>query len=246
MVLLILVLVAVALSAGLRHGWRWTLWLRRQWRRVQPPVWTWVRSAPLTYGYLGLLGFTTWLLVRTRPALRTEFLAAQSTNLHQLSINPVGVLLRSAFYVTPLELAGWLVAFTLVLAPLERWVGRWRMLAGFWTGHVGATLLTAAVIAWSVSHHRVPAGISFSVDVGASYGFMALLAMAGYWFTGWLRWVWAVGFTLVWGAPVIAEPNFTNAGHLVAFLLGLAMYPVVRSLPPQAMAARGWRHRPGH
>lgn len=233
-VLLILLVMAVLVSTGQRHRWGWSLWLTRRGQRVRPPLWAWVRSAPLTYTYLALLTFTTWLLVRTGTALRTAFLAAQSTSLHELSINPIPVLLRSAFYVTPPELLLWVVAFTLVLAPLERWIGQKRWLIGFWTGHIGATLVTATGIAWSVSIGRLPGDVAFSVDVGSSYGFATLLGIASYWFGGWAQWLWAAGFAVMWIVVVVLSPDFTNAGHFVAFLLGLAMYPLVRRLPRRA------------
>lgn len=233
-VLLLLLVVTVLVSIGQRREWRWVQWLDRRWRRIEPPVWAWVRSAPLTYTYLGLLAFTTWLLARTGTDLRHAFLAAQSTNLHELSVNPIPVLLRSAFYVTPVELIVWLVTFTVVLAPLERWIGRGRWLTAFWTGHIGATLVTATGIAWSVAHRQLPRDAAFSVDVGASYGVAALLGMAGYWFGGRIRWLWAACFVTAFTAVLVVEPDFTNAGHLVAFLLGLAMYPLVRRLRPRA------------
>ncbi|QGF24705.1 rhomboid-like protein [Raineyella fluvialis] len=233
MILLLLIVVGVLGRLGQRRRWRWSVGLVEQWHRLRPPVWTWVRTAPLTYSYLGLLAFTTWLLVRTDTGLRTAFLAAQSTNLHELSINPIPVLLRSVFYVTPLEFAMWVVAFTVVLAPLERWIGVKRWLIVFWAGHIGATLVTAVAVAWGVGVGRLPTDVAFVVDVGASYGFAALLGLAGYWFGGRTQWLWAAVLTLIWMMIFVLAPQTTNAGHLVAFLLGVAMRPLVRGLHPR-------------
>lgn len=105
------------------------------------PAKDWVRQAPLTYLYLVLLTFTTWLLWNTNGRLRGAFLAEQSTSLHQLGINPVAVLLRSAMYVLPIELAVWWIAFSLVVAPMEHRFGWRRVFASFAIGHAIAVLL---------------------------------------------------------------------------------------------------------
>lgn len=234
MVLLALLALAWLLSHGFRHHWRWVIALARRWQSVRVPLWSWVRTAPVTNIYLALLAFTTWLLLRTSPQLRAAFLSSQSTNLHQLSINPVPVLLRSAFYVTPTELVLWLVTFTVVLAPLERWTGSVRWLVAFWTGHIGATLVTAVGIWWAIRTGQASRGVAFMIDVGASYGFATLLGLTTYWFAGRGRWIWSLGFLAMWVTIMIADPEITGAGHLVAYLLGLALYPMVKRLPPRA------------
>ncbi len=231
MVLLLLLALAWVLSAGWRRHWRWVIALARWWRGVRAPLWVWVRTAPVTTIYLALLAFTTWLLLRTSPQLRRAFLSSQSTNLHQLSINPVPVLLRSAFYVTPTEWFLWLVTFTLVLAPLERWIGSVRWLVAFWTGHIGATLVTAVGIWWAIRTGKADQGVAFMIDVGASYGFATLLGLASYWFAGRGRWLWSLGFLTMWITIVAFDTDVTEFGHLAAYLLGLALYPMVRRLP---------------
>lgn len=246
MVLLVLLAVAWLLSEGVRRRWRWVIALARWWRGVRRPLWAWVRTAPVTNVYLALLAFTTWLLLRTSPQLRTAFLSSQSTNLHQLSINPIPVLLRSAFYVTPTEWMLWLVTFTLVLAPLERWIGSVRWLVAFWTGHIGATLVTAVGIWWAIRTGQASPGVAFMIDVGASYGFATLLGLTSYWFAGRGRWLWSIGFLALWIAIVAFDTDVTEFGHLVAYLLGLALYPMVRGLTPRRPvvpdAVRWWGH----
>ena len=51
------------------------------------------------------------------------------------------VLLRSAMYVSPIELAVWWIAFSLVVAPMEHRFGWRRVFASFAIGHAIAVLL---------------------------------------------------------------------------------------------------------
>ena len=246
MVLLALLALALVLSEGYRRRWRWVIVLARRWRLFRAPLWSWLRTAPVTNTYLFLLMFTTWLLLATNPHLRAMFLSAQSTNLHQLSINPVPVLVRSAFYVTPLELVVWLVSFTVVLAPLERWLGSLRWVVAFWAGHIGATLVTAAGIWWAIRSGQASPNVAFVIDVGASYGFATLLGLATYWFSGRGRWIWSLGLLAMWLTSAVVDAEFTQTGHLVAYLIGLALYPMVRNLTPRTPVVpadvRAWRN----
>ncbi len=62
-------------------------------------VWAYVRSAPGTYVWLGILFVTTVALHRMSPEFEAEFLRQRSTNIHELSSNPVRVLVASAMWI---------------------------------------------------------------------------------------------------------------------------------------------------
>ncbi|WTI32147.1 hypothetical protein OH817_11370 [Kocuria rhizophila] len=123
MITLAIVLLAVGFLYAVDHSWPGFRRISAWWLRRGEPLKDRVRHAPLTYLYLVLLTFTTWLLANTSEPLRKAFLAEQSTNLHELSTNPVTVLVRSAMYVSPAELLIWWVGFSLVVAPMERRFG---------------------------------------------------------------------------------------------------------------------------
>ena len=133
------------------------------------------------------------------------------------------VLFRSAFFVTGWELAVWAVLFTLLMAPVERWIGSARTIAVFAVGHVGATLLTAVDIWLHIHLLRAPASLWTVTDTGASYGFAALAALLVYRLRGTSRLVLdlVLAALVVYGA--IEGTGYTARGHALAILIGLAL-----------------------
>lgn len=214
--------------------------LQRFWTRHGSTIRWYVRSAPATFVYLGVLGITTWTLLGMPTELREAFIAAQSTNLRHLTENPVRVLVRSAFFVTRGELLAWIALFAMLLAPAERWLGSARTIAVFVTGHVLATGLAALDVWVHVTWLHAPASLWNVEDTGASYGFMALAALLVHRLRGWSRVL--LGATLaavvVYGA--IGGTGFTARGHAAAVLVGLALFPITRT-PGVRERVRGGR-----
>lgn len=182
-----------------------------------------LRSAPLTYGYLALLCGTTWALALVGPRLANRVLLDASTNLRHLAHDPVRVLVGSAFWLaSPYELAAVATASLLVVARVERRLGWRRTVAVFLAGHVGATLLTAAGLWIALQADAVEHNVVNARDVGASYGVLAVAGVFTYGVRPGLRaWYWrgALGVLLV---VVAVSPSFTNVGHVLAFVIGLA------------------------
>jgi hypothetical protein len=105
---------------------------RKAWRWVAPRAGTWVRSAPGTYVYLFVLLITTWVLQTSSSRVANRLLLERSTNLHQLSRDPVRVLFASGFWVSSgPELVGWIVLFCVVVAPVTLGLGWDDALASF-------------------------------------------------------------------------------------------------------------------
>lgn len=202
---------------------------RRVWRRWAPRVLAYVRSAPGAYAYLFVLLITTWVLQTSSSTIANELLLERSTNLHHLASDPVRVLFSSAFWVSSsLELFGWVALFTVFVAQAERWLGTARTAAVFFLGHVGATLLTALGL-WAALHSDlVEASVVDAKDVGASYGFAAVAAVLVYGLARRWRWLYAAGIVAYAGISLAFDHGFTNWGHLIAFALGFACYPLVR------------------
>lgn len=206
--------------------------LRRGWRRLSPRIAAWVRRAPATYTYLLILLVTTWVLATSSSTVAHALLLERSTNLHELTNNPVRVLIASAFFLAsaPAWLV-WAALFTLIAAPVEHRIGSGRAVAVFAFGHVGATLLTAVGLWLALQDNLVQHSVVRAVDVGASYGFVALAGVLTYLLPRGLRRAYARAFLLALLAALALSPSFTDFGHLLALLSGLAwrrLVPVQR------------------
>jgi hypothetical protein len=202
---------------------------RRPARRPQGVHWQGLRAAPLTAGYLVVLTATTALISLASTDRDDRLLLAFSTNLHQLAHVPLRVIVGSAFWTAGWgELASWLVLFTVVVAPVERWLGWRRTLLVFAAGHVGATLIVAAGLTIAVHTGATDPSVAFTRDVGVSYGFFAVAALAGYLLPPPARvcYVATVLAYVVLAASI--SHDFTDFGHLTAAVIGLACYPLAR------------------
>ena len=203
--------------------------VQRWWVSTRPRLIAYVRSAPVTFGYLAVLFVTTWVLTTASGRLADRLLLAASTNLHQLARDPVRVLMSSAFWLPGTgSLLVWAVLLVVVLAPVERRIGSWRLGAVFGIGHVGATLLTAAGLWTALRLDAVEHSVVNARDVGASYGFLAVAGALTFLLVPRLR--FAYGALLL--VPVVAvatlSHTFTDFGHVLALLLGFGCRPLVR------------------
>jgi hypothetical protein len=201
--------------------------VRAGWRENLRRVGAYIRSAPLTYVYLFTLLVTTWTLQTANSSFDRKLLLEESTNLHRLAHNPVRVLVASAFWLpSARQLLLWVVLFSLVLAPVERWIGAARTAAVFALGHVGATLATAAGLWLAVDLDLAEHRVVHSVDVGVSYGFFAVVATLAYRLQGRRRFLYIASVAGVLVAAVFLDSSFTDFGHLAALAIGLATAPL--------------------
>lgn len=178
------------------------------------------RRAPASVVYVVTLAVTSGVLATVSRATARRMLLERSTNLHELGLHPLRVLVAGAFWLpTPWQLALWAPLFLLLVAPLERVFGSLDTIGLFALGHVGATLLTALGLWIGIGSDLVEHSIAYVQDVGPSYGFMAIVAAAAVRLLG-LR----AGALVALGTAILlaAEPGFTNVGHLLAVFIGLA------------------------
>ena len=203
--------------------------IRRRWANARPRIAAAVKSAPMTSAYAAILFVTTWVLASSRGRLADRLLLAQSTNLHQLARDPVRVLINSAFWLSGTgTLLIWVALLMLVVAPVERRIGSLRTGFVFWLGHVGATLLTAAGLWTALRLDTVERSVVNAKDVGPSYGFLAVAGALTYLLAPRLRLPYVGVLTVGVVAVVAFSHTFTDFGHLLSLLIGLACYRIVR------------------
>jgi hypothetical protein len=210
-----------------------------------------IGSAPLTFtATLVLLG-TTAVLQWARPLVQRQLLTASSTDVAHLGEDPLTVLVLSAVWLPGRSWLPYAVVLVMVVAPLERRIGALRTAFVFWSAHVLATLLTELPVAAAISVGWMPPAAAHRLDVGASYGTLALVAA----FVGSLPLlpglvVLGLAGVLVAGVPNHA-PDLTMYGHALSLLIGVCWWPALydrfawhRRLHPGRRAA-GRRSRRG-
>jgi len=198
-----------------------------RWRRLYRAGADYLAAAPGTHILLLILAVTTLVLRGVDAPTTTRILRHQSTNLFQMSRDAPRVLVLSAFLLDNGRLLTEAVMFTLILAPVERWVGTYRWLATFAAGHVCATLATTVGI-WLQVRQGAGRSLVYPVDVGVSYGVAAVAGVLVYRLRRPLALAWLALVAVDIGRAVVSTGTFTDWGHLVAFGIGLAMGPLVR------------------
>jgi len=234
-----LLLVGVGYWVAERAGWPWARPALRWIDEARAQVSAYVSLSRATFIYLFVLAVTTWVLRSSSNRTSQALLATHSTNLHNLQVDPVGVLIASAFYLSSAGLVRWVLPFVLVMAPVERWLGSLRTIAVFAAGHVLATVITAYVLDRGLIAFTDSDTTRFTIDVGVSYGYYCVAAMFTYRLRGrwWWSWLWAAGLSAVVIVPFVQERTFTSFGHLVTVALGFSLYPISRSRSVRARLA---------
>ena len=192
-----------------------------------------VAAAPGTATLYGVILTTSLVQWFSGAEASQRVVQHVSTNLANLLAFRLPVLVASALWLEGdwlvMQLAVWLLLFVMILAPAERWLGTARWLVSFVTAHVGATIVTAFRLWIAVRIGHQPPEVRDAVDVGVSYGFLGVCALSVYRLPG--RWRWVLGAALL--APLVVvlrlDRQFTDAGHVTAVVIGLAMYPLARA-----------------
>ncbi|MFB6656404.1 rhomboid-like protein [Streptomyces microflavus] len=190
----------------------------------------WIATAPGTYVWLAVLFVTTVLLHRMSPGFEEEFLRDRSTNLHELSQNPVRVLITSALWIDGGRWLPYAALFTVFHATAEHWLGTLRWLAVATAAHVVATLVSEGVLAWAIRQDHAPQSAANTLDVGVSYALAGVIAVLTYRVPRLWRYAYVFAVLVFYGIPLVADGRtFTDVGHFTAVLTGLACYPLARS-----------------
>lgn len=186
---------------------------------------------PGTYIWLTVLFVTTVIVHQMSPAFEEDFLRQRSTNIHELSRNPVRVLISSAFWIDSGTWLPYAVLYTVFHAPAERRLGTLRWLTVAATAHVLATLVSEGVLAWAIQHGHAPATAVNTLDVGVSYALAGIVAVLTYYVARPWRYVYLFAVLVIYAVPLVTGATFTDVGHFTAALIGLACYPLTRTRP---------------
>jgi hypothetical protein len=207
---------------------------------MRPTAWwpNW-RESPFTCVYLCMLAAGSLTLGALDPHTRSDVLRASSTDVVHLASRPMYVLATSGLWVDSVfEFIVVAVVFGVAASVLERRIGSRATIGVFLTGHVGATLLTEGAVAVGVLAGALPSSALSRLDVGVSYGLAAIGAAAIGLLPQRLR---VAAVVLLWaglGGALVADPDVTAWGHLLAAALGVAWWS---ALPAPALGIMvGW------
>ncbi|MFJ3672000.1 rhomboid-like protein [Streptomyces sp. NPDC090106] len=191
-------------------------------------LWTYVRGAPGTYLWLAVLFVTTVALHHMSPQFEDEFLRQRSTNIHELSNNPVRVLVSSAMWIDGGRWLPYALLFSVFHAPAEHWLGTGRWLAVCAAAHVLASLISEGALLWAVRHGMAPGSSVDTLDIGVSYALAGVIAVLAYRIPRPWRYPYAAAVLIVYGVPLVTGRSFTDLGHFTSVLIGFGCYPLVR------------------
>lgn len=201
----------------------------RRLQTVAEAVLAYVRSAPGTYAWLAILLVNKIILDQFDPRFRYHFVLHHSTNLRELSHDPIRVLISSALWLDGGHWWPYLILYSLFHAPVERWLGSARWLLIVVIAHVGATYLSQSVVYFNISHGRAPASDAFVPDIGVSYALAGAEGVLTYLIAAPWRYIYAAALLLYYGRSLFGDTDFTDLGHFTALLLGFACYPLIRA-----------------
>ncbi|MCF3130635.1 rhomboid-like protein [Streptomyces olivochromogenes] len=187
-----------------------------------------VRASPGTYVWLLILFVTTVALHHMSPSFEEQFLRQRSTNIHELSRNPTRVLITSAMWIDSGYWIPYAVLFSVFHAPAERWLGTARWLLVCAAAHVLATLISELALLKAIHDGMAPRSAVNTLDIGVSYALAGVAAALTYRIAAPWRYLYLALVLVPFGLPLTAGPTFTDLGHFVAALIGLACYPLVR------------------
>jgi hypothetical protein len=203
-------------------------------------VWTYVRSAPGTYVWLGILFVTTVAMHHMSPEFEQEFLRQRSTNIHELSNNPVRVLFASAMWIDGGRWLPYAALYTVFHAQAERWLGTARWLMVCVAAHVLATLISEGSLLWAIKNGMAPHSSVDTLDIGVSYALAGVVGVLVYRIAAPWRYPCLLVVLAVYGVPFATGRTFTDLGHFTAVLIGLACYPLVSDSAHLRCAPGAW------
>jgi hypothetical protein len=160
------------------------------------------------------------------PQQQAAVLGWASTNVHNLSHDPVGSLVASAF-VAQGYTAAWPALIALAMFGACRALGNWRTALVCAAGHVIGTLVSEGIVGYRVSRGLLPASDRFIVDVGPSYVVVSAIVVALLYGSWLARAAAAVDLALlvfvgdIFGG--LSNLDVTAVGHVTAMIVAAVL-----------------------
>ncbi|MFD7981207.1 rhomboid-like protein [Streptomyces sp. NPDC059071] len=196
------------------------------------PIRSWVRSSPGTHLWLLVIAITSLVIALSSDGVEHYLLHRNSSNLYELSRHPVRALVGSAFWIqNPASLPFYAVLFEVFHAPVERWLGTVKWLVVVATAHIAATLISQKVVLEAIRDHDVPRSMAHVVDIGVSYGLAAAVGILTYRLPRPWRWFYLAGAVSFFAVPLLTDRTYTDLGHAISLVIGLAFWPLTRDKP---------------
>ncbi|WP_055490531.1 rhomboid-like protein [Streptomyces sp. TP-A0356] len=169
---------------------------------------------------------STVALHRMSPHVEQSFLRQRSTNIHELSANPLRVFITSAMWMDGGRWPPYAVLYTVFHAQAERWLGTVRWFAVCVAAHVLATLASEGALLQAVRDGVAPPSALNALDIGVSYALAGIVGVLTYRIAAPWCYAYLTVVVLVYALPLATAPTFTEFGHFVAVLIGLACRPL--------------------
>jgi len=201
-----------------------------------------MRRAPLTFAWLLVLFVTTRIQRSAGRWGSRRIQRTNSTNLRRLRNEPSRVLATSLFWLDDRKWWPYVPLFVGIVGAAERRLHWWRWLFVGVAAHVIGTYVGQGYLRVMIRMGRAPWRLVAARDVGVSYFvFGTAGTLSGYVPPPW-RTRCQVATVTVLLANFAVRPTFSEAGHLTAFLVGLAAIPIApdRDEAPYPSGRRGY------
>jgi hypothetical protein len=196
------------------------------------------------WGYLICFVVIDLVFAALTPHGQAVLTAWASTNVANLSREPIGPLVLSAF-IAPGYVVIWPVLIALAAFGANRALGNARTALVCLAGHVIGSLVSEGIVAFRVHAGQLPAADRYIADVGPSYVVVSAIVIAVICGTWLARALAVLDFAiLVFAGHIfsgLSDLDVSAVGHLTAMLTAAAA--IALSLSLRSRARRGRRRR---
>jgi Rhomboid-like protein len=180
----------------------------------------------LAWAYLATFVVVNIVYVCLPPSSRWALQSWASTNIANLTHDPVGSLVASAFIPSGSAIA-WPVLIAVALLGASRVLGSWRTALVCAAGHILGTVISEGIVAYRISQGLLPQSDTRIIDVGPSYVVVSALTVAVLYGPWLVRILTGIGLVLMITVGGIFDGLDTlevaAVGHTIAIVIGAGL-----------------------